>query len=173
MYPGSKGPVAIAIAFVLWLSTSAFTQPNPAPGPSPETSRVDLNTATEKELEQLPGVGPATAKKIIAGRPYASVSELSRAGVSKRQLERITPLVTVSSRGPGYANRVEPPGQGPSSGAQFTTAPPPVQRPGMVWVNTDTKVYHREADRFYGKTKHGKYMTESDAIQAGYHAAKR
>jgi hypothetical protein len=42
----------------------------------------------------------------------------------------------------------------------------------MVWVNTETKVYHREGDRYYGNTKHGKYMTEADAIAAGYRAAK-
>jgi hypothetical protein len=42
----------------------------------------------------------------------------------------------------------------------------------MVWVNTATKVYHREGDRWYGKTKAGKFMTEADAIAAGYRAAK-
>ena len=45
-------------------------------------------------------------------------------------------------------------------------------QPGMVWVNTKSKVYHKEGDRYYGKTKNGKFMTEADAVKAGYHEAK-
>jgi hypothetical protein len=43
---------------------------------------------------------------------------------------------------------------------------------GLVWVNTDSKVYHKNG-RYYGHTKQGKFMTEADAQKAGYKAAKR
>src|SRR5438477_10772427 len=42
---------------------------------------------------------------------------------------------------------------------------------GQVWVNPETGVYHRTGSRFYGTTRKGKYMTEQDAIQAGYKPA--
>jgi hypothetical protein len=42
---------------------------------------------------------------------------------------------------------------------------------GMVWANENTKVYHKD-DAQYGKTKHGKFMTEADAQTAGYRLAK-
>jgi len=43
---------------------------------------------------------------------------------------------------------------------------------GQVWVNTDTGVYHK-GGRWYGKTKQGKFMDESDAKKAGYKAAEK
>ena len=44
---------------------------------------------------------------------------------------------------------------------------------GLVWVNTETHVYHREGSRFYGTTKKGKYMTEAEAMKEGSRAAAK
>jgi cytoskeletal protein RodZ len=42
---------------------------------------------------------------------------------------------------------------------------------GKVWVNTESGVYHK-GGQWYGATKQGKFMTEQEAKQAGYRAAK-
>ena len=147
------------------------------------TTPVNLNTATQTELEGLPGVGAATAKKIIAARPYASVSDLSKAGVTAKEITKLTPLVTVDK---GSAPAAAAPATAAPATTSSTTKPAaaaqeeettgPAQQPpvkGMVWVNLNTKVYHKEGDRYYGNTKNGKWMTEADAIKAGYRLAKK
>jgi len=55
---------------------------------------VDINTASKEDLMKLPGVGDATADKIIAGRPYTSKAQLSAKGiVTKAQYAKIRGMV--------------------------------------------------------------------------------
>lgn len=46
------------------------------------------------------------------------------------------------------------------------------QSSGMVWVNTESGVYHKSG-RYFGKTKQGKFMSEADAKKANYREAKQ
>ena len=46
-------------------------------------------------------------------------------------------------------------------------SPAPGGGHGLVWVNTETHVYHKEGSRFYGTSKKGKYMTEAEAVKEG------
>jgi competence protein ComEA len=73
-------------------------EPDPASGGS-DGGLVNLNRATQSELEALPGIGPVTAGKIISARseqPFANLDELvSRDVLTARQLEQIADLVTV------------------------------------------------------------------------------
>ena len=61
--------------------------------------RIDLNAASQAELETLPGVGPARAQAIIAereARPFRVPGDLRRVpGIGEVTFQRLAPLVAV------------------------------------------------------------------------------
>ncbi len=64
-----------------------------------KTAKIDINSADTETLQTLPGVGPATARAIIAKRPFASVAELeSVPGIGAAKLADLRDHVTVSVR---------------------------------------------------------------------------
>jgi hypothetical protein len=63
------------------------------------------------------------------------------------------------------------PSAAPATVGTGTATPAPGGGRGLVWVNTETHVYHKEGSRFYGTTKKGKYVSEADAIKEGDKAA--
>jgi competence protein ComEA len=61
-----------------------------------QTGMVNINTASETELDSLSGVGPSTAQKIISARPYSSIEELvTKKAVGKSVFEKIKEKVTL------------------------------------------------------------------------------
>lgn len=71
--------------------------PQQSPGPE---EPVDLNAATAEELQEVPGIGPTLAGRIVAFReengPFEKVDDLLNVqGIGTRSLERIRPHVTV------------------------------------------------------------------------------
>lgn len=61
----------------------------PAKGP------IDLNSAPIEDLLTLPGIGEASARKIIDGRPHKALADLAHAGIPASTIDKLAPMVVV------------------------------------------------------------------------------
>jgi comEA protein len=89
----------------------------------PPLKPININTANSEELQQVPGIGPVTADKILQMRKsygaFKSVDDLlSIKGLGKKRLEKMRKYLTV--------NKVTPskPAKNPAAPAAETEAPP-------------------------------------------------
>jgi len=71
--------------------------------PSPRPPKVDLNTASARELERLPGMKPDVAERVRRNRPYKKLDELiARKVMGRKEFARIKERIRVSpTQGPG------------------------------------------------------------------------
>jgi competence protein ComEA len=83
-----------------------------SPPPASAAAPLDLNAASEAELDGLPGIGPVLASRIVAHRgaqgPFHGVEDLLAVpGIGPRLFARLRPLVTVRGPSPGAAPEVQ------------------------------------------------------------------
>lgn len=129
-------------------------------------------------------------KKAEANSPHGTSGQSSPPRTEKPQTHQQsqTPAKTqtaspLNSRGDSASSREtqqgdsasaeqnSPSGSDSAASAGGSRSDKPRPKTVVVWVNTNSKVYHLPGSRWYGKTRHGRYMTEQDAIKAGYHPA--
>src|SRR5215469_17638451 len=103
------------LAMALCGITSATTK-------KPPLKPININTANSEELQQVPGIGPATAQKILQMRKsyglFKSVDDLlAIRGLGQKRLNKMRKYLTV---GKGSSPKAEP----PSEQAPVTEKPP-------------------------------------------------
>ena len=94
-------PPTLAVVFVCCVTLIAAALAEKKPPAKP----LDLNTASVEELQQLPGIGPTTAKAIVRFReksgPFRRAEDLlAIRGITKRKLEKLRPYVTLGPVAP-------------------------------------------------------------------------
>ena len=97
--------------------------------------RIDPNTATEEDLDRLPGIGPAAARAIVESRaaegPFADAGALTRVrGIGPATVERLAQHLALAASGGGRRAR-RPSGPTTTTAARRTTSPanPPDESP--------------------------------------------
>ncbi len=152
---------------------------------------VDQNTATQIVAHRpYSSVADLSKSGLPAGTidsitPHAKVGPLgTAAAATAKGADKAAAGVekAADATATGVEKGVDAAAKGVQKGAEATAAAantvdhkltgaarvPP--RPGMVWVDTNTKIYHKAGDPSYGTTKKGKWLTEKDAIKRGFRA---
>ena len=175
----------VLVLLVLGLATACVVQAQiaappelPAESPSPEkkhrqhksveaTTSPAETTASPATAESPTGLPKARrlrkkAQTEAAASPAAATPAASPTAPPKFRLGNLFRPRSSTSASPSAAS---------VTGSTGTATPAPGGGHGLVWVNTETHVYHKEGSRFYGATKKGKYVSEADAIKEGDRAA--
>ncbi|MBR8142564.1 hypothetical protein KDW55_18095 [Burkholderia sp. AU19243] len=123
---------------------------------------------------QVPASAPAGTTGLCKdGSFYSGASKKGACAGHKGVKTWYGASAAVAASAPAAAPAVAASASAASGAAPAKSAPAaaPGGGAGKVWVNDSTKVYHCSTDKYYGKTKHGSYMSEADAKAKGYHAS--
>ena len=179
----TKSLLVLSVISFAAISLLQAQSPTPAESPSAEKkhrahkkSEVAASPAqspTTASAAESPAASPKAkrtrkAKAEAAASPAASAA--ASASPAKKTLADFFKPQTSASAAPAAANAA--PAKATRTGGAMNSTPAPGGGHGLVWVNTESHVYHKEGSRFYGKTKKGKYVSEADAIKEGDKASK-
>jgi hypothetical protein len=158
-------------------STAESPTASPSSGKRRSHKKAEATAATSPAAESTAAVSASPAEKRSHKKARTetaasgAASPAASASPAKFTLGDLFKPKTSASASPAAAN----PAPAASTRAEAATnaTPAPGGGHGLVWVNTDSHVYHKEGSRFYGKTKKGKYLSEADAIKEGDRAAAK
>jgi competence ComEA-like helix-hairpin-helix protein len=113
---GRDPALRVFAAFLLLCGPSAFANKKPPPQP------ININTANSTELQQVPGIGPVTAEKILQMRKsygaFKSVDDLlAIRGLGPKRLEKMRKYLTAGKSAAAAKSSA------PSSATKSTTPP--------------------------------------------------
>jgi len=143
-----------------------------APGPKPADATGLCNDGTYYTGENKKGAcrghkgvkdwyGASAPAKTAAATPAATPAP---ATMPAQTMPKPTPTTMPNANTPTTGTQT---GAKPTMPGGVSPTPAAGGGAGKVWVNTSTKVYHCQGDRYYGTTKEGEYMSESDAAAKG------
>lgn len=158
-----------AIAFA-GICIGQAQSPTPSPAQSPTAKhRASKKTQTTASPAASPAASPtAKHRGKKAEATTAAASPAPSASPGKFNLgDLFKPKTSAAAASPAAAS----PAAARGASTKAAATPAPGGGHGLVWVNTESHVYHKEGSRFYGTTKKGKYVSEADAIKEGDKAA--
>lgn len=176
-YPMKLNPRRRILAVVLTALVAGFVTPCAlhAQSTASTSSSTSTTKATKKSKKAAKATTSGATTAVSTAASSTSGATKSTAKATKKGAKSTQAAATGTSTAPTPATAsassstsAKAPAAKTTTTAQAKTPP----QPGMVWVNTSSKAYHKSGSKWYGNTKQGQWMTEADAQKAGYHAAK-
>jgi hypothetical protein len=152
--------LALVAGVAVW--SSAFAQ-----APAGSTGECKDGTYTQAESKK----GACRGHKGVKEWYAESESKSEKSSKTKKESAAAAPAAA-PAMAPAAAPKPTTTASSKKSSEGMRTEAAPGGGAGKVWVNTSSKVYHCSGDEWYGKTKEGEYMSESQAKASGARPAR-